>query len=276
MSASESIINQLQNMEITNVKSDNYVVNQNENKTMCCLLKLHLKDFYDDIFIPYRFFRDENWDIYKVLYDNMDVLYYSSKYVSDSDYEKFFPIFTKYMEMIEQVFTYNNVLYTYLKKWTDMKGTVWKSINNGSYLKWLMTDEKYQIISPSYIANYYYDTCEKYNHDMLKIKVEMEQHLDKIKRNAKKEQVKFEKKFRAIVFSYVYEPSYNTPDHKLNVKSFINCVFHAIIDFSDKMIDLHIYALHPLINSIVGSYIPLDDINVYKSAKNDNKHLVII
>ena len=75
-----------------------------------------------------------------------------------------------------------------------------------------------------------------------------------------------------MVNSYVYEYPLNGPDVNSHVLGFINSVILTIFELVDKLIDLHIYALHPIISNIICYYTPIDDINEYKSSDNDEKN----
>ncbi|AYV85070.1 MAG: hypothetical protein Satyrvirus3_1, partial [Satyrvirus sp.] len=50
-----------------------------ENKIICKLINIQFKEFFDNIYIPFKFFKYENWKINKVLYDNEDALFYNPK-----------------------------------------------------------------------------------------------------------------------------------------------------------------------------------------------------
>jgi hypothetical protein len=273
--STETLIDKLQNLNNNDCDSEDEKIAE-ENRTMCRLLNIHLRDFFDDIYIPYNFFRDANWNISKVLYDNEDVLFFNKKYITDTDENRFYEVFYKFMGMLEEIFTPDNKLYAYFKKWTDMSNLKWRSNNNKTYLKQLLTGKKYQYISPLHTTNIFYEICIKYNNDPEKVKLETEKQLDLIVKIVRKEIKEFRQLYNDIIVSYVFEYPYNTNEQKLYVKAFLNCVILAIIDFSEKLIDLHVYAIHPIIEEIIGYYTPLDEINHYNLKENDNKHLYIV
>ena len=280
----ENLIDTLQKLDNKSNNKDNSCQSESEedakitreNKTMCRLLNIHLREFFDDIYIPFVYFRDGDWNINKILYNNEDVLFFNKKYITNTDENRFYEVFYKFIEMLEEIFSSDNKLYIYLKKWTDMTNLKWKSIVSKSYLKSLLTEKKYQYISPSYTANLFYNTCKKHNNDLEKVKVETEKHLNEIVKRVRKEIREFRDLYNDIVVSYVYEYPYNTTEQNLYVKAFLNCVIIAILDFAEKLINLHVYAIHPIVEDIIGYYTPLDEINSYDPKENKNKPLCIV
>jgi hypothetical protein len=277
----ENIINKLENLGV----SRNNDEEMNKNQTVCRLLNIQLRNFFDDIYIPYTFFKNDKWNINKTLYDNEDVLFYNKKYLTDTDEINFFQIFDKYISMLEDIFCQDNKLYIFLKKWTDMTSTRWKTNGTKSYLKTLLTNPKYQFISPSYTTNLYCEMCNKYknnekykDHDAYSdiIKKKMEKKMDQISSQIKKEVRIFRRGYNEIVTSYVYEYPYNTDDKKIYTKAFVNCVIMFVLDFIEKLIDLNVYAIHPIVYEIIGYYMPLDEINNYDPSDNDYRRLYIV
>lgn len=279
----ENIIDQLKNLGNDTDNDNNEEIQ--ENKTVCRLLNIHLKDFFDDIYIPYKFFRDDNWNISKILYNNEDILFYNRKYITETDESRFFEVYDKYILMLEEIFLPSNKLFIFLKKWTDMRGFKWKSNSVKSYLKSLLTGQSYQCISPLFITNLFCDLCNKYKDnekckdrdsysDMIKKKTEKK--LNQLVSEITKEIKIFKRGYNEIVSSYVYEYPYESGDKELYTKAFINCIIMFIIDFADKLINHNVYAIHPIVYEVIGYYVPLDEINTYDPSEHNYKHLYIV
>lgn len=267
------------NKLVTKLQKMNKICNTNNdtrenNRTVCRLLKIQLREFFDDIYIPYHYFKNNDWNISKILYDNEDSLFYNKKYLTKEDEERFHCVFSKYITMLEEIFNPDNKLLLYLKSWTDTSGSKWKTNHKKSYLKSILIKRKYQIISPSYITYLYCDHIKKFKDDPQKCKEKFEQHLDSIIAEFRKECKNFQAQYNEIVESYVYEHPLNYEPNYM--AGFINSVLLAIIDFSEKMVDLNIYAIHPIITQFVEYYTPLDEINSYKSYENDGKKMCIV
>lgn len=245
-------------------------------KEMCRMINVNLKEFYDDIFIPLSYFRNEQWDIAKVLYDNEDSLFYNEKYLPPDDHNRFYEVFDKYVTMVEDIMSPENKLYLFLKKWTDTSETKWKQNNTQSYLKNILLKRKYQVISPGYIANLYYNLCKKYRNDLEKMKEEFEKYLDTIIANMRKEIKIFKKIYNKIVDSYVYENPINNTSNDIYICGFINSIILAVLDFAEKLIEQNIYAIHPIVMDIIGYYTPLDDIYLYNPDEYGNRKLCIV
>lgn len=267
MDQTESIIHQLKDLGKT----------PDSSQDMCRMLRLQLRDFYDDIYIPYEYFRDSQWKINKVLYDNEDCLFYHENYVAEEDKEKFYSIFHKYVSMIEEIMLPENKLSIFLKKWTDKSGPRWKIRTMQSYLKSLLTHKDYQIISPLYITHYYCELYQKYRNDD-KIKTEVENHLSDIVSSTRIAVKKFKINYHIIINSYVYEYPLSHPEISAEtyVLGFLNSVFLEILDFIDALLDLNIYSIHPIISELIDFYIPLEYIITYDPKENNNRKLCIV
>lgn len=245
-----------------------------KNRTMCRLLNIQLREFYDDIYIPYNFFKNGDWNISKILYDNEDSLFYNKKYLTEEDEKRFHDVFSKYIVLIEEIFNPDNSLYICLNNWTDANEEKWRNIEHKTYLKSILTKSKYQIISPSHTVNLYRYYSRQFLADRKKCNEKFEEHLNSIIINFKKEYKLFCTQYNEIVDLYVCEhPLYNDSNYVLG---FINSVILLIIDFSEKLINLNIYAIHPIIVEIIEYYTPLDEINSYRSSENNGKKLYII
>lgn len=247
-------------------------------KKMCQLIKNNLDNFYDEIYIPYNLFRENDWNIINVLYDNSDSLFYSEEYLTESDKEFFFKIFDKYVRFIGKIWVPNSQLNIYLKKWNK--------IEKPTYLKKIMTDEKYQIISPLYLAHLYKKIFIKYKNDTKIFNIKFNKKLDKIITKYEICRDEFDVEFNKIVNSYVYEYPISfsnaihvnsDSDHIANyTKGFINAVTLSVISFADKLIDLNIYAIHSIVYDIINYYVPLDDINSYDPDDYKDRNILLI
>ena len=253
---------------------DDDKMRQEEGKIICRLCKIHLPDFYDNIYIPFSYFKFDEWEISKVIYNNEDALFYNKKYLVEEDESRFNEVFDKYTAMIEEIMSVDSKLLEFLKKWTNMDGIRWRSRQSGSYLKSVF--EKYAVISPVHIANTYLECFKKYSGDRDKIIEELEGNLDSIIKEFRRESREFRRIYNDIVGDYVYDFPFDKSSVKTYKKGFINSVIIAIWDFSEKLIDLNIYAVHPIIANIIEFYIPLDDIFRYSRRENKGKRLCII
>lgn len=191
---------------------------------ICILIKKHIENFYDNIYIPYIFFKKNDWDIKKTLLENKDILYYNEKYLINDDKKIFNNIFKNYVKMIEKIMS--NELYIYLKKEDN---NLKKIIN--SYP-----------ISPIYIIELYKNN-----------KID---ELDEIMEKVKKEKKKFKIIFKKIIKEYVY----NTSKDLVYKLGFINSVLMEILKLADKLIKLNVYAIHSIISNIIDDILPLDEI----------------
>lgn len=266
------ILNEMDNVLVDN--GNNKVME--ENKTMCRLMNIHFKEFYDDIYIPYKYFRDDDWKIGKILYNNEDILFYNKKYLPEADEERFYEVFDKFTTMIEGILTPNNNLYNFLKKWTNMTGKKWKSTNQTSYLKKILDDPDYQYISPAYIVDMYCGLVNKYGNNSSQILEQLTNILESILSQANDEVKKFRKKYNKIVSSYVFECPHMLSTKDKYDSGLINSVLLEIFNFAEKLIDLHIHGVHTIVNSIINFYTPLDDINTYIPGNHHMRKLYIV
>ena len=176
--------------------------------------------------------------------------------------------------MLEENFNPDNKLQLYLKNWTDTSSNKWKTNDKKPYLKSILTKRKYQIISPSYTTNVYSEYIQKFSDNREKFKENFEHHLDTIIAEFKDEYKKFQVLYNEIVDAYVYEhPLVYDPHY---VMGFINSVLLAILDFVEKLIELNIYAIHPILIQVIEYYTPLDEINSYLPVENNGKKLCIV
>lgn len=224
------------------------------NRKMCELLNLHLKRFYNYIYIPSKIFRKNKWNIDKILYDNEDVLFYNTKFIPSSDEERFYEVYDKFISMLGEILDPTNKLYEFLERCSDNKSPV--------YLKRLLTGRKYKYINPSYIVGTYVKMKGLYKDDIDQIKSNIEKHLDEIIDKIEIETKEFQSEYDEILKSYVYEyPSdINIEDKNLYILGFINSVIISILNFAEKLIDLNVYAVHAIIVQLTENDIPLEEI----------------
>lgn len=277
----DDLINKLQKIREDNKENNDNNDNDNDNhdnnknnQTLCKQLKIHLKDFYDNIYIPFNFFKDNNWNINKVINDNDDALFYNKTYLTPTDEDRFYQVFDKYVIMIEEIMSPTNILSIYLKKWTDTSKKIWKSLPNKSFLKKILTTDKYQYISPNYIATLFREINIKFPDQPDKIREEMRQQLNNLRKEIKTEINSFKNIYKKIIQSYVFECPLNYNETRYYVKGFINSLIMAIVNFSEKLIDLNTYAIHSIVVDIIGFHISLDEIN--KPPSKTNKPICIV
>lgn len=255
-----------------------------DNQVICRLLNLHLNDFFNDIFIPFDHFKHGNWKISKILYDNEDCIFYKEKYVPPEDRERFYEVFEKFTNMIENILDPKTKLCSFLKKLTNMDEPKWKYNGTQSYLRRIMKQQKYQTISPLYIIDTYCEISKKYAKEddasvkETKIKEEHGASLDAIIKKTTREIRIFIRKYNSIVESFVFENPIQHIEMKDNiyVMGFINSVILAIFDFIDKLLDLNIYAVHTIVIDIIDYYLPLDDIYTYNPDTYNQRKLFIV
>lgn len=270
MTTTEDLINMLRQIPSSNLGND-----MSENEIICRLLRIHIKEFFKYIYIPFQHFKNNDWKINKILYNNEDILFYNKKYLTKDDETRFFEIYDKYIVLLEEILNPNNKLYPILKKWTDMDKKKWRANNVNSCLRSILTNNKYRYISPLYITNLYFDIQNKYPNNS-KAKILLEKHLKEIIVNVKKEKTSFQKRYDEIVAMYVYQSPINYEKKSNYELAFINSIIMEILNFSEILIDNHIYAIHHIINSVIQYYTPLDDIYTYDESDYEHKKMYIV
>jgi len=274
--AAVNIVDVLKSLHSDNEDEPKETNEADENRTACRVLNIHLREFFDDIHVPYDFFKNNDWKVHKVLYDNEDALFYNKKYLTEDDKSRFYEVFDRYIAMIEEIMDPNNKLINFLKRWTDMSGTRWRTNGSRTYLKTVLLDPNYQFISPLYTTELFCYLSRKHQFDNDSIRIEMEKHLDILTQKIKKEIRTFKKTHKETVMAYVYEFPLDVSSKRIYVLAFVNSVILSIIDFVEKLLDLHVYAIHPIVNQIIDIYLPLDEINQHKSAKNGGGRMYVV
>lgn len=275
------MIHTLQHIDKSYNKSNDKSYNKSRDKssklkqtssqeTICRLLKKHIPNFYDNIYIPFKFFNKGKWQVDKILNDNKDVLYYNESYLMVKDLNNFSDIFKEYIRMVKINFDTKNNFFLFLQKWDTMT-------NNKSYLKSLIVGKKYNIFSPAHIADIYQENCKLFSGEdesviVISIKNKTEQYLDKQLKASRRIIEKFKKRYQRIINSYVYEYPISNVQMSYQ-KNLINNVIKEILSTAKKLIKLHIYAIHPIIYDIIDYFLPLDDINQFES---NNRKLIVV
>ena len=262
-----------------NQKNDNLESDHPEsdyNYSMCRLLKVNIDDFYENIHIPFLYFKDGEWDIKNIIEDNRDVLFYNEAYMSEEDKILFNKIFDRYSSQINSIMNPNSQLYEYLYKWTDFNKNIWKKKSNNNSLLYT-TINKFKNISPMYILKLYTKIVTKQTKlDRDNIKKIMYKNLEPIDKNICTEIKKFKRLYRETVDRFVYlHPSEYEYD-SVYAKGFINTLILEILDLADILIDNHVYAIHAIVAEIIDEYTPLDIINAYEISKHNGRNIYIV
>jgi len=265
-------------MEKMDNEADPSETTNEQNKTICRQINVQLREFFDDIYISFNCFKRNEWKISKVLYDNEDALFYNELFFTGNDNMKFNEVFAKYIAMIEEIMTADNQLYVFLKNWTDKSNFRWKANlkSQNSYLKGILTNGNYQIISPSYITDIYCELGKQYRDNEALLKQLFENKLNHITHNTRTETSKFKQAFNSLLESYVYEQPLEYEQRPLYTLAFLNGIVMTIMDYAEKLIDLNVYAIHAIISQLIEYYIPLDEINGHDPSKNNNCEIIII
>lgn len=248
-------------------------------RIVCKLLHVQLRPFYENINIPLKYFRKAKWNISYVLLNNEDSLFFNKKYITDTDEKRFYSVYYKYVDVVKQILDPESILHIYLNKWTYIVKNKWYSYERSSYLKRLLTSDKYYMISPHYVATYF-DTLTANNSGsdnyVKEIKQLMEQHLDELLLNIMTEIDAFKNIYNDIIESFVYEHPHEQDNIKIYFRAFINNVIIEIMSFTEKLLDLNVYAVHPIVSSIINYYTPLDYLYMYRKSSNDGRKLLFV
>lgn len=242
---------------LTNKSKDSDNPISQEGKMMCKLLQMHIPSFHKNIGVSIYDFNKNNWDIIKTLYDKPTALFYNKRYITVTDQEKFDQILTSYVNRISRIYEPDNLLFQYLKKWTDMSGPNWISTIKNSYLKKLIT-KKYRFIDPLYVVTIYSDNMVQYKPDYLKVREKTEAHLNNLQKNINKCIQKIVKRIDNYTRSYVYgfrNSEYVLEDTRITYniwyKNLINSIYSEIFDFVETLLDKNVYAVNAIIRRTV-------------------------
>ena len=258
---------------------------EEKNQQLCDLIKYYIEDFYDNIYIPYNHFKDNSWNIIDTININEDVLYYNEQFLNEEDKEKFYEIFDKFTTLLTDVMTPDNAVHECFNELPDIRRIKSKKNTSDYILYSLLTSGKYQYISPAYIIQLFNRYSDKLEGDDLLSKIKY--RLDNIINKLTIEAHRFKKIYFNIISSYVYEKpisnenngsneSDNDPHVNPYTKGLINSILLEIIEFANKLIKLHIYAIHAIVNKITNNYLLFDDLNTYDLDANDGRILCIV
>ncbi|AGF85205.1 hypothetical protein QJ854_gp577 [Moumouvirus goulette] len=267
----DKIIEELVNINTsTKSKKDNKIIQKNRN--VCKLLKKNIKDFYDNIYIPYKYFRNDKWNINKTLNNNEDVLFFNQEILFKQNCDRFYEVFDKYILLIEDIFNPKNMLNSFFKKISDT------DIENNEKAKFLMkiiNSRRYKYISPEYIINQYIDLKNNLS-DENEVQKNLNDKLNKIMFETKICVREFKNNYKNILSKYICEYPFDENLQSIHTKTFINNILLIIYCCCEKLLDLNIYACHPIILAIIEPTLPLDDIYLYEPENNKNKLLIIV
>jgi hypothetical protein len=269
---------------ITHILSDDSQTDtsqmQIDHRAVCRLLNVNIDDFFNNIYVPFTYFKNGNWDILAVLYKNTDALFFNESYMAAEDKERFNVIFEKYVEMMNKIFSPTSPLVSYLKKWTNMGRGKWTAIKVNSHLKSLLNDEKYNVLSPVYIIECFAklnrsdNETGKKNMEYIKKahKMELNENMKKVKLEIKK----FRQTYHEIVTSYVYEHPLDYTFGSSYIIGFVNTIILAIMDLAEALIPLNVYAIHSIVMDIISLYTSLDSVNQYNPTDYNGRDLYIV
>ncbi|AUV58546.1 hypothetical protein [Bandra megavirus] len=245
---------------------------QEKNKKICRLLKKYIKNFYDNIHIPYHFFRENKWNINKTLNNNEDVLFYNEEFLTSSDSDRFYEVFDKYILLMDDIFYPKNTLNSFFKKISKIDVD---DNNIAKYLIHIFNSKKYRFISPEYVINKYFDYKNNFDneHD---IQTQLNDHLNEIMDKVRNHVKNFKIIYHEILSHFISERPMDQNLQKKYVINFINSVLISICDFCEKIIELNIYAFHPIVLNIIESTLPLDDIFLHEPEKYRNKNMIVV
>ncbi|MEM0354033.1 MAG: hypothetical protein QXW79_00490 [Thermoplasmata archaeon] len=248
----------------------------NKNREICSLIYLHLKHFYDNICISYQCFKNNGWQIEKVVHKDRYYSFFNNKFILQKNREQFHRVFEKYVEIIYEILSSESRLYIFLKRWTDSLETYWKAkpASSKTYLKTILVHRNYQLISPAYIADLYCEMSKQYKNQSDMIIFDLENQLKKIIQKTRKEIRNFSKFYKEVLEHYVYKYPLNK-SKECQIKhtfKFLNNIIFLMLNLVEKLVNLKIYAIFPIIHGIDDYYIPLDEIKLY----NPDGELVIV
>ncbi|AVL94912.1 hypothetical protein ma526 [Moumouvirus australiensis] len=263
----DKLIEKLENID-SNKKSSHKT---SQNKNICKLLK-NITNFYDNIYIPYKYFQNDKWNINKTLNNNEDVLFFNQEILFEEHFDRFYEVFDKYILLMEDIFNPKNMLNPFLKKISDI------DIENNEKAKFLIkiiNSRRYKYISPEYIINQYVKIKNQYI-DENEVQNILREDLNEIISNTKKYVKEFGEEYKHHVCKYISEYPFEENLQQSYTKTFLNDVLLSIYNCCDKLLDLKIYACHVIILGIIDSTLPLDDIYFYEPENNKNKSLIIV
>lgn len=268
------------------------------NRKFCRLIKVQMPSFYDNIFVPYHYFRDGRWDIRQIIYENTDALFYSEKYMSSSDQTKFEKLHLDYFNVIAEIMDPEGKLYRFLDKWTIQRGPFakWRDSREGSHLKNLIL--KHDRISPFYFIDLYADAIKQNIEGTIEARKEniiaiMSKKIEVRVKNIRRHTIIFKKRYDALVSSFVFnypidfghdarEREHGACDdisfadkiakYEFN---FVSKLLKSILNFADKLMSLDVYAVHAVITEIIDNFFDIDNCILHHK-KKDKERIIIV
>jgi hypothetical protein len=249
------------------------------NYTLCRMFKIHVEDFFDNIHIPFDYFKVGEWDIENIISANPDALFYNEMYMTDKDKLAFDEIYEKYTKMINGIMNPGNKLYEYLYKWTNFDGKWRKRQATPTILQEAMNEFKY--ISPIYILNVCTKLIAKHTGpdgiiSRVTLKTELYQNLESLMKKIDVEVDKFKEIYHHAVNRFVYRHPINYNYDSNYAKGFINRLILEILDLAQFLIDNNIYAVHAVIREVIDEYTPLDMLNSYEPTEYDGRNIYVV
>lgn len=255
--------------------SENIYKQIDNNRIVCRLIRLHIKKFFDNIYIPFDYFKDDNWNIDKVIYKNKDAIFYNPSFLTHETKLYFDDVYDKYVIMIKEIFISDNLLIKYLKSWTDMTERLYKISSNTSYLKELLNNSKYKYLSPLYVTQIYVDIIKKDGSNSDKRK-QIENKLDENCLVIKNICLDFKKEYNSLLNDFVFKMPLDSTSSKEFNKLFRCNIMLLIINTANKLIDNNVYAIHRIISYITDDYMMLDVINSHDPVDYNGKKIMLI
>lgn len=229
-----------------------------KNKKICILIRKHLRHFYDNIYVPIEFFKINDWNVFQVLADNVDVLFYNGAYVRKGNHKTFSSAFRHYTNLVQKNLNTDSNLYALLSE-----------MPIDPQFKIIVTCNKYRFISPAYIADLYV-SCQG-DKEQLQTMINM---LDILIDRLQAKMILFLDEFAKSFEEYVdTAPLDGTRAH---TRSYINELTMMICSFTKKLVNMNIYAVHVLVDRIISEKFPFDIINQYDPEEYNDRPLIIV
>lgn len=232
------------------------------------LLKLHVPDFYNNIFIPHSFFKNNNYDIMTTIQENNDSIFYVEKYIQPEEIQRFNYVFEQYAIILSRNFTTDDNLIKFLRKWTCQNISPWRANKKQTRLKKLLNNPKIYYFSPHYIIKLY---CDNYYsvHDINTAITNTKKKLYSIAAHIAQETRSFQQKYQNLINHFVYQNEYQDMDYSQKTQILMQDIMKLILDLSEKLIKYDIYAINSLISNIINCYTPINCLN-----NNDDIYII--
>lgn len=251
------------------------------NRNMCDYLENNTNYFFSGIGLEKRDFRRYNWHIKKALCDCPEIMFYIKQYLPTEDEARFTQVFEKHVNTILRLFdpNYNKNFYDFLSKKEfanfindpDVKKPVIIRLMNRHALKYH---------DPLYLYNLYNEVVNNRESDVSRknaIKT-LNAIINDNKMRIQEEKDKFMKTFVEIIDYYYYENSFETSIEDSIVESMgcMNSILLLIINFVEKLNELHVIGIYEIINNMTDSHIPLEAMIQYQMGRKRKIPLTIV